>query len=77
MSSKHIETKHKLQEIKEVKDFESLLSQAILSEESKQLLRMIYVEHRQMDYIADVMGVSLQTVKARHRKALSRIAGML
>lgn len=77
MPSKHIETKHKLKDIKSVRDFDALLEAVILTEDQKRMLRMIYVEHKTLDYVADNLSISLQTVKSWHRQALSRIADMI
>lgn len=73
MSSKHIETKHKLQSIGKKLDFESLLDSSTLSPEDKRILRMIYLESKSLGYVADVLGYSESTIKTRHRKSLNKL----
>lgn len=77
MPSKHIETKHKLSNIKTVRDFNALMDAVILTDDQKRMLHLIYIEHKTLDYIADELNISLQTVKSWHRKALTKIADMI
>lgn len=69
----HIKTKKKIQAIPSVITFEGLLEQSTLSEEDKQILRMIYLEHKDLRYIGDTLGFSETTVKRKHSKALSKL----
>ena len=63
----------KLREITNVKDFENLLEQIMLSEEEKQILWMHYKEEKSLLYIADTLGMSETTIKKKHRKILMKI----
>lgn len=71
---KHIESRQRLKSIALVEDFESLLSRVVLSEEDKQMLRLIYIEGNTYIITAEKLGLSEQAVKKRHKKALSKIA---
>lgn len=73
MSSKHIETKHKIQAIEKKLEFESLLDSSTLSPEDKQILKMIYLEARPLGYIADILGYSESTIKSRNKKSLNKL----
>lgn len=73
MDKANSETRKKLREITNVKDFENLLEQIMLSEEEKQILWMHYKEEKSLLYIADTLGMSETTIKKKHRKILMKI----
>lgn len=75
--TRHIETKHKIQEISLVSDFENLLSLCTLSEEDKKIIRLHYIEGKDFRYIGDNLGYSERTIKAKHKKALCKISDAL
>lgn len=75
--SDHIDTRRKLKEIPRKAYFDALLEQSTLSEEDKQILRLHYLEDKNLSYIADVLGYAKTTVKKRHRKALSKLNKLL
>lgn len=60
--------------IKNVRLFEDLLCRLMVSDEDKEILRMIYKEHKSFSYIADTLGYSEGTIKRRHRYSLKLIA---
>lgn len=49
----------------------------MLSDEDKTILRMYYIDEKQMSYIADILGLSEVTVKKKHRKALLKIGELI
>ena len=73
MDSKNANTRRKLKHIARVEEFENILKQTMLSDEDKTILRMYYIEEKQMSYIADMLGLPEATVKKKHRKALLKI----
>lgn len=70
------EAKKKLKNITKVSDFEELLEQVMLSEEEKQILRMIYKDQKTLDYVADTLGMSLRNVQHKHSKILLKVGKM-
>ena len=74
--SEHIETKHKIQDLR-YNDFNSLIDSCLIPEEDKQILRMIYVENKTLSYIGDVLGYSESTIKTKHRKLLKKLLKLL
>ena len=73
----HMNTKHMLKEIVLKSDFNSILDMCILSDTEKTIMKLHYVEKKPFDYISDILGYSLSTIKAKHRKVLKRISKML
>lgn len=71
--SEHINTKHKLKEICEVKTFEDLLNSCTLTEEDKTIIRLHYLKGKDLAYIADILGFSESTIKRRHKKILIKL----
>lgn len=69
-------TRNKIKRISSVKDFEDLLSQTMLSEEEKQILRMHYHEKKPLSVIADSLGMAEVTVKKKHSRILLKIGNM-
>lgn len=76
MDRKNAKTRNNLRQIGSVKDFEDLLSQTMLSEEEKDILRLHYRDGKTMSYIADMLGLSEIAVKKKHRKILLKIGKM-
>lgn len=73
MDSKNANTRRKLKHIARVEEFENILKQTMLSDEDKTILRMYYIDEKQISYIADILGLLEATVKKKHRKALLKI----
>lgn len=75
--TEHIQTRHKLQSINLVVNFEELLSQCVLSDTDKEILRLHYLQEKDFRYIGDKLGFSEATIKKRHCKALKRIGKII
>ena len=73
----HIEARRKLRQICEVEEFEQILKQCILTEDERTILRLHYLEGKNLAYIGDVLGWSESTVKAKHRKILKKLNNFL
>lgn len=69
----HIEARRKLQQICEVEEFEQILKQCILTEDERTILRLHYLEGKNLAYIGDALGWSESTVKSKHRKILKKL----
>ena len=69
----HIETRRKLKKIPLVKDFNYIVDRCTLSEEEKEILRMHYIEKKNLAFIGDKLGYSERTIKAKHKACLLKI----
>ena len=69
----HIKAKKRVQSISSIATFDALLEASTLCEDDKQILRMIYLQHKDLRYIGDILGFSETTIKRRHAKALSKL----
>lgn len=77
MASKHIETRRKLKAIPDIKTFNSVLDQCVLSDDERQLLQLHYIKGKDFRYIADYLGFAEVTIKCKHRTALEKISTIL
>ena len=73
----HIKTRKKLKQIPTKIEFNSLLDGIILSEKEKQLMQMFYIEQKDFDYIADVLGYTKAGVIKMHQRILKRIEALI
>lgn len=71
--TEHIETKHKLKEIHEVKKFNDLLDKVILTDEEKQILILHYLKEKDLGFIADELGYTVSAIKRKHGKILKKL----
>lgn len=51
-------------------DLNNLLSKLLLSDNEYTVLKMVYLDNRNLGDVADFLGYSIQNVKIIHRKAL-------
>lgn len=77
MSSEHIETKRKIKEIADIRSFEALLRISMLSDEDKEILRLLYVQNKSVSFVADSLGFSEVYIKKRHKAALQKLNKLL
>ncbi len=63
----HIKNRNKLKDIKLAAEFEALLSRCVLSEEEKQIARLIYVEKQNLWRIGNTLGYSEREIKSKHK----------
>lgn len=75
--TKHIQTKHKIQNINRKTDFNELLEQSMLNKTEKQMMKMYYEENKQMDLIADELGYSEQGIIRMHKRILKKLESLL
>ena len=67
------EGKHKLKSICDIKTFDELLSNCILSEDEITIIKMYYLEFKDFGFIADSLGYSYSTIKRRHKSAIKKL----
>lgn len=77
MSSEHIQTRHKLQEVCDVSSFEDLLNSCILTDDERELMNLHYLKGKDFRYIADSLGFSESTIKRKHRKILGKVGKLM
>ena len=75
--TKHIEIKHKIQNINRKTEFNNLLDESMLSDREKQMMNLYYVEGKTIDYIADEMGYSPQGILRMHKRILKKLESLL
>ena len=77
LMTNHIKTRNKLKQIPTKMEFNSLLESIILNDKEKQLMHMFYVEQKDLDYIADVLGYTKAGVAKMHQRILKRIEALI
>lgn len=77
MSSKNIETKHKIKSINKKADFYSLLEESMLNEKEKRMMELFYVENMDLDFIASELGYSSQGISKMHSRILKKLESLL
>lgn len=75
--STHIETRNKLKEIPKVSTLVELLDNCTLSDEDKEIIKMHYVQGKNLAYIGDILGYSEAAIKKKHKRILSKISKIL
>lgn len=50
-----------------------LISQCALREEDRQILRMVHFDHHDQQYIADMVGLSIQGMRKRYYGAVAKL----
>lgn len=73
----HIETRRKLKHIYDVKTFDDLLNQCVLTDEEKLITRMHYLQGKDLAYIGDILGYSESTIKRRHQKIIQKLSKLI
>ena len=69
----HIQTKHRIKSIADIKTFNDILESVKISSIDKEILNRIYVEEQDVNFIADMLGFSGTTIKRRHAAAVKKI----
>lgn len=77
MTTEHVKTKKRIKDIASISTFNDLLEASTLSAEDKEVLKMHYLEDKDFRYIGDTLGLSEQTIKYRHKKALQKLSKLL
>ena len=77
MASDYIKVKHKVKEIPDIRSFNGLLDASTLSDEDKEIIRMHYLQKKDFNYIADMLGYTEGTIKLRHKKAIMKLSKLI
>ena len=77
MSSKNIETKHKIKSINKKADFYNLLEESMLNEKEKRMMELFYVQNMDLDFIASELGYSSQGISKMHSRILKKLESLL
>lgn len=77
MTTEHVKTRKQIKDIASISTFNDLLEASTLSAEDKEVLKMHYLEDKDFRYIGDTLGLSEQTIKYRHKKALQKLSKLL
>jgi DNA-directed RNA polymerase specialized sigma subunit len=75
--TEHIKTRNKIKAISKIKTFNDLMDAIIISDEDRKIMELHYLQEKDFNYIADIMGYSEITVKKRHAKIIKRIGKIL
>lgn len=73
----YIKVKRKVKEIPDIRSFNDLLEASTLSDEDKEIIRLHYLKDKDFGFIADKLGYTDVTVKAKHRKAIMKLSKLL
>lgn len=74
---KHIELKHKVQNINRRSTFNEMIEDSMLTDKEKEMLRMYYLEGKTLNFIADELGYSEAGIKKMHKRSLKKIEALL
>lgn len=77
MASDYIKVKREIKAIPDLRSFNGLLDASTLSDEDKLIMRLIYLKDKDFAFVADELGYSEVTVKAKHRKAIMKLSKLL
>lgn len=70
----HLDRKHAVILLEDDPDTLSvLISQCALREEDRQILRMVHFGHHDQQYIADMVGLSVQGMRKRYYGAVTKL----
>lgn len=72
----HVLTKKKLKKLTK-RQFGALVCEALLTPREREIVGMIYIQHKPLDVIADALGYSESTVRLKHRQALQKIKNVM
>lgn len=75
--SDHIATRTKIKSIPRVSTLVELLDSCTLSDEDKTIIKLHYVQGKNLGYIADTLGYSESTIKKKHKKILCKLSKIL
>lgn len=72
--TEHILTKKRLiKEARTKRQLCALVEEALLTPREREIVVMIYIQHKPLDVIADALGYAESTVRLKHRQALRKI----
>lgn len=75
--TRHIDIKHKVQQINRKSKFCEILEDSMLDDKEKQIMIMHYLDKKSFSYIADEMGYSEAGIIKKHKNILSKLESLL
>ena len=75
--SAHTQTRQKLKSIPKVSTLVELLDSCTLTEEDKEIIKLHYIQGKNLGFIADTLGYSESAIKKKHKKILSKLDKLL
>jgi DNA-directed RNA polymerase specialized sigma subunit len=75
--TERLETRRKLRAVTGVQDFQKLLDTCVLTENEKTLLKLHYLDGKNLAYIGDLLGFSESAIKTKHAKCLDKLKDFL
>ena len=75
--TEHMMIKKKVQKIGKKSDFNEILENSLLNDREKEMMTMYYIERKDMDCIADIMGYSKAGIIKMHKRCLNKIETLL
>lgn len=75
--TKHIEIRRKIKSIGKKSTFNSILEESTLNDIEKKLMIMHYLEKKDLDYIADILGYSRPGIKKMHKRILKQLESLI
>lgn len=71
--TERLETRRKLRAVVGVQDFQKLLDTCVLTEDEKTILKLHYIDGKNLALIGDILGFSESTIKTKHAKCLDKL----
>lgn len=75
--TEHIKIRQKLSEIPDLNLFTKILENSTLSELDKCIIKLYYLEDKNLSYIGDELGYSESWIKKKHSKILKKLGKLL
>ena len=75
--TEHVKTRAKVKKIPRVSTFNQLLDDCMISPEEKTMMRLYYIEKKDLRYIGDQLGYTEVTMKRWHKKILQKVNKLL
>lgn len=72
----HKEIKKEIQSTRK-SDFLELLDDSMLNETEKKFMKMFYIDHKDIEFIADTLGYSRIGILKMHNRCLKRLEPLL
>lgn len=69
----HVKRVHDINSVTSKKELRELISDCALDTTDEQILYLRYVKRKNLDYIADEVGLAYSTTSRRHRAALKKL----
>lgn len=75
--TEHIKTKNKIKKINSKTTFNNILEDSMLSDVEKEFMKLYYVERKDLNYIADILGYSKPGISKMHKRILKNLESLL